>query len=79
MKKNWQLSGVILLLIVTLACFGGCSKKGPAEKAGEKIDEGIEGAKDNVEDAVDGQGPMEKAGEATDSVIDEGKDALGGD
>ncbi len=40
--------------------------KGPAEKAGEKIDK----AADNVADAIDPKGPAEKAGRAIDRAVD---------
>jgi hypothetical protein len=38
-----------LLLLTAL----GCEKKGPAEEAGEKIDETLEDAEREVEDAFD--------------------------
>jgi hypothetical protein len=49
---------VNLLVVLTLA-FGaiavvpGCREKGPAEEAGEAIDEAAENVGDAVEDAVD--------------------------
>jgi hypothetical protein len=43
-----------------------CERKGPAEKAGEKIDR----AADNISDAVDPKGPLEKAGRAIDRATD---------
>jgi hypothetical protein len=44
----------------------GCSeKKGPAEKAGEKIDETV----DKVKDALDPKGPAEKTGEKIDKAL----------
>ncbi|MBL9156477.1 MAG: antitoxin [Verrucomicrobiales bacterium] len=43
-----------------------CEKKGPAEKAGEKVDEAIKA----VGDAVDPKGPGEKVGEAIDKAVD---------
>lgn len=46
------------LLLLTLGLIGmfamaSCEKKGPAEKAGEKIDDAIEKAGDKIEDATD--------------------------
>ena len=49
------------LLIVLFACFGlalggglvGCEKKGPAEQAGEKLDDAVDDAGDAAEDAAD--------------------------
>jgi hypothetical protein len=44
----------------------GCTeKKGPAEKAGEKIDETV----DKLKDAVDPKGPAEKTGEKIDKAL----------
>ncbi len=43
----------------------GCETKGPAEKAGEKVDQGIQ----NVKDAVSPPGPGEKAGRAVDKAV----------
>lgn len=41
-------------------------KKGPVERAGEKIDK----AADNISDAIDPKGPAEKAGRAIDRATD---------
>ena len=43
----------------------GCPEKGPAEKAGEKVDETV----DKVKEAVDPSGPAEKAGEKIDEAL----------
>ncbi len=42
-----------------------CREKGPAEKAGERVDKAIE----NVKDAADPKGPAEKAGEKVDRAL----------
>jgi len=55
-----------LLMLGALTGFAGCESKGPAEKAGEKIDKGIQNAKD----AVDPRGPGEKAGRKLDKAIE---------
>jgi len=59
----------ILLLtlcsVSILAALASCRKKGPAEKAGEKMDEAIK----NVKDTVDPKGPGEKAGEKVDEAL----------
>lgn len=49
-----------------IAALASCEKKGPAEKAGEKMDKAIE----DVKDAVDPKGPAEKAGEKVDKALD---------
>ena len=49
----------------TLAALPGCEPKGPAEKAGETLDQ----AGQNIGDAVNPKGPGEKAGEAVDRTV----------
>ena len=44
----------------------GCEKKGPAERAGEKIDN----VADKIDDAVDPKGPVEKLGRKVDRAVD---------
>lgn len=56
-----------LLFAGAVALGSGCEPKGPAEKAGESVDRGIE----NVKDAVDPAGPVEKAGRSVDKVLDQ--------
>jgi hypothetical protein len=51
--------------ISIIAAFASCKPKGPAEKAGEKMDNAIE----NVKDAVDPEGPAENAGEKVDKAL----------
>lgn len=53
------------LLLATVATLVGCDSKGPAEKAGENIDKGIQNAKD----AINPPGPVEKAGRSVDKVL----------
>ena len=50
-------------LCVTTA---GCERKGPAERAGEKIDN----VADKIDDAVDPKGPVEKLGRKVDRAVD---------
>lgn len=63
-----------LIILSALACFAlaGCSEKGPAEQAGEKVDQAVEQAKDAVEDAGQ-QGPVEEAGEKIDQAVEDVK------
>jgi hypothetical protein len=49
------------------ALTSGCREKGPAERAGEKIDRQM----DKVEDAIDPKGPVEKAGRKLDRAVDD--------
>jgi hypothetical protein len=54
-----------LALLGTMALAAGCEDKGPAEKAGAKVDQGIQ----DVKDAVNPPGPAEKAGRAIDKAV----------
>lgn len=59
---------IIWGLALTLgASLGACRKKGPVEKAGEKVDETVE----KVGDAINPKGPAEKAGRAIDKAVDD--------
>jgi hypothetical protein len=42
----------------------GCEPKGPAEKAGEQLDKGVQSAKD----AITPPGPVERAGREVDKA-----------
>lgn len=62
MKPSLLLS---LCLFPLVASIVSCREKGPAEKAGEKVDKVVE----DVKDAVDPKGPVEKAGEKVDKAL----------
>jgi hypothetical protein len=62
MKSSLLIS---LCLLPIAASLISCKPKGPAEKAGESVDEAIE----NVSDAVNPKGPLEKAGEKVDDAL----------
>jgi hypothetical protein len=60
---------VSLALLTTLA--SACRDKGPAERAGEKVDRTV----DKLQDKLDPpKGPAEKAGRKIDRAIDDAKD-----
>jgi hypothetical protein len=65
-----------LLLITSLGLAVltfGCDSQGPAEKAGEKVDQSVENTKDALEetsDKITGKGPAEKAGEKIDEATE---------
>jgi hypothetical protein len=61
---------IVVALLVLTAPLGACRKKGPAEKAGEKVDETVE----KIGDALDPKGPAEKAGRAVDKAVDDATD-----
>lgn len=53
-----NLTNLIKVALLSLISFGSlalmsCEKKGPAERAGEKVDEGVEEVKDEIDDATD--------------------------
>ena len=58
-------------LVMSLAAFYGCGKKG-GESAGEKVDDAVHEAKNGPKDLFYKDGPAENAGEKVDK-------ALGGD
>ena len=54
-----------LCLIPFVTSVISCKEKGPAEKAGEKMDKAVE----KVGDAINPKGPVEKAGEKVDKAL----------
>lgn len=67
MLKNWMLRALLILPFLGGAMLvgAGCEPKGPAEQAGENIDNAV----DNAADALNPQGPAEEAGEALDDAV----------
>jgi predicted small lipoprotein YifL len=77
---KWKMMVVSLLLGLLTFPLAACEKKGPAEKAGEQVDQAMEDAKEGMEqgaeaisDKIDPQGPAEKAGEKFDEAMDPDK------
>lgn len=59
------------LLLTTMIGLSACQEKGPAEKAGENIDNAVEDMGDKIEDATDGAGEkLEEAGDAIEDKTD---------
>jgi hypothetical protein len=59
------------LLVMGVAFVGvGCEREGPVEKAGKKVDQAVEEAKDKLNP----EGPVEKAGKKVDQAVEEAKD-----
>lgn len=52
MKKSLNLLLIGCAAFVLMAC-AGCEKKGPLQKAGEKVDEAAEKTGDAIKDAAD--------------------------
>jgi uncharacterized protein YjbJ (UPF0337 family) len=71
--KKLSVLSVGLLLAAGLVA---CEQKGPAEKAGEKIDQTVEKAQEKIEDATKPEGPMEKAGKKIDETVEDTKEAI---
>jgi hypothetical protein len=66
-----------LTLILVVAVFAhGCEKKGPAEKAGEKIDHAYSEAMEKAEEAGE---KIEEAGEKIEEALEEAEEAVKGD
>ena len=58
------------LLVLGGALVGvGCEREGAVEKAGKKVDQAVEAAKDKINP----EGPVEKAGKQVDKAIEEAK------
>jgi predicted small lipoprotein YifL len=64
-RKRKMLSTAALAFLLASAA-GACREKGPVERAGEKVDDAVDRAKD----ALDPKGPAEKAGEKIDKALD---------
>lgn len=62
-----SIAALALLMAIGLAA----CEKGPAEKAGEKMDNAAETIGDNIEDATDGAGDkLEEAGDKIEDKVD---------
>jgi hypothetical protein len=71
MKKS------VLLMLLAVAAFGmsGCDSDGPAERAGESVDNAVDSMKDKASDAGDSlsetvKDACDEVGDATDSNVD---------
>jgi len=63
-RKVFAIAAIASLM--TCALTGCPERRGPAQKAGEKIDR----ATDKISDALDPKGPAEKAGRKIDRALD---------
>ena len=70
--KNWLLKYGRALLLGggTVLFLAGCETEGPAEKAGERIDQGVENAKEAVEPSPSAEKVGEKIDEAAKEIGD---------
>lgn len=52
-------------MITPVSLLTGCVQKGPAQRAGERIDNAVQ----DMQDAVDPPGPAQKAGRSVDRAL----------
>lgn len=82
----WHASYAVLALLTSLLILNGCDSKGPAETAGEKVDQAMRDVKEEAGKLVDGvtgeSGPAQEAGRSLDDAREqagEKMEVLGGD
>lgn len=63
-------------MLIAMAFASGCEKQGPAEKAGEEIDDAYSEA---IKKAEEASKKMEGAGEKIEEALEEAEDAVKGD
>lgn len=69
--KTLKSSGLIVLTLALVLALSACEQKGPAEKAGEKIDNAAESLGDKIEDATDNASDqLEEAGDKIEDATD---------
>ena len=73
-RKRYERNTCLTSIAVILAMLGfsACESEGPAERAGEKIDETMERAGE----AFDNKGPAESAGEEVDKAMERAREAI---
>ncbi len=69
-QRMSRVLGSALLVLGGALVVVGCEREGPVEKAGKKVDETLEAAKDKLNP----QGPLEKAGKKVDQAVENTKD-----
>lgn len=69
-------SSLLVPVFAALALLAaGCEKEGPAERAGEQLDEAMDEVKEAADDAGD---HLQEAGEEVKEAAEEAKDAVNG-
>jgi len=76
-KGGWVGLAVALLASLALAAAGCGGEEGPAERAGEQIDETAEEMEERVRDAFEDEGAAERAGEQVDEAAEKARQELG--
>lgn len=65
--RGFLMTKYLYALLAASALFlVGCQDKGPAQQAGEAVDDAVS----EMQDALSGQGPAEEAGERVDEWVD---------
>ncbi len=68
----WHASYGVLAVLTSLLILNGCDRKGPAEQAGEQVDQAVQDMKEEagklVDDASAPPGPAQEAGRALDDA-----------
>ena len=67
LRRATAVALVTMLVSGGALCFAGCEQKGPAARAGEKIERAVE----DMKDKIDPPSPAEKAGRAIDRAVDD--------
>jgi hypothetical protein len=65
LKKSMVPFASLIVVLGGSMAFTGCEAEGPAQKAGESIDKGVQNAKD----AVNPPGAAEKVGRSVDKAV----------
>lgn len=66
-RRTWRRASAVLLAVAAALTLTACpERQGPAEEAGESVDEAV----DDMKDAVDPDGPAENLGERLDDATD---------
>ncbi len=68
----WHASYAVLAVLTSLPILNGCDKQGPAERAGEQVDQPVEDMKEEAkalfDDPAGPPGPAQEAGKALDEA-----------
>ena len=76
MNSVYVVAAMVTMLMVGII---GCEKEGPAERAGEKLDQAAETVKEKAEDVaseIQDEGPAEQLGEKVDETVEEAKERI---
>jgi hypothetical protein len=66
-----KLAAPLLFVAITALAVTGCEREGPAESAGEEIDESMQHMKESAEDAGDAmENKMEETGDRIEDATD---------